>query len=119
PDITPESHPDLAALVGHAIQYARDFVTPGLVRRKPDDREAAALRDLDARLAAIGPGAEAETYQTAVYDAGKAAGFEPLRNWFKALYEILIGTESGPRMGSFIALYGLEATRGRIAESLA
>ncbi len=119
PGVTPATHPALADLVGHAIAYARDFVVPGLVRRPPDAREAAALADLDARLAAIGPGAEAETYQTAVYDAGKAAGFEPLRDWFKALYETLIGTSSGPRMGSFIALYGLEATRGRIAESLA
>ncbi len=118
PGTSPATHPELDALVAHAIRYARDFVVPGLVRRRPDAREAAALVDLDARLAALGPDADAEAYQTEVYAAGKAAGFEPLRDWFKALYETLIGTSNGPRMGSFIALYGLEATRGRIAESL-
>jgi len=102
----------------HAIAYARDFVLPTLVRRKPDAREAAALADLDARLAALGPAADAEAYQTEVYEAGKAGGFEPLRDWFKALYETLLGSSTGPRMGSFIALYGLTATRALIAESL-
>ena len=118
PGTSASTHPALDGLVHHAIRYARDFVVPGLVRRKPDAREAAALADLDARLHRIGPGAEAETYQTAVYDAGKAAGFEPLRDWFRALYETLLGTSNGPRMGSFVALYGLDATRQLIAESL-
>ncbi len=119
PGTSPASHPALDRLVRYAIRYARDFVVPGLVRRKPDAREAAALADLSARLEAVGPGADAEAYQAEVYAAGKAAGYEPLRDWFKALYEILLGTENGPRMGSFVALYGLEATRGLITESLA
>jgi lysyl-tRNA synthetase class 1 len=92
---------------------------PGLKRRAPDAQEATALRDLDARLAAVGEGADAEAYQFEVYEAGKAAGFENLRDWFKALYETLIGSSQGPRMGGFIALYGLAETRGLIAGALA
>jgi len=118
PGTSAATHPELDALVHHAIAYARDFVIPGLARRRPDAREAAALADLDARLAAVGPGADAEAYQEQVYEAGKAAGFEPLRDWFRALYETLLGTENGPRMGSFVALYGLDGTRKLIAESL-
>jgi len=118
PGTNAATHPDLDRLVHYAIRYARDFVVPTLVRRKPDTREAAALADLADRLAAVGPGADAEVYQTQVYDAGKAAGFEPLRDWFKALYETLLGTSNGPRMGSFVALYGLDGTRALIAESL-
>ncbi len=118
PGTSAATHPDLDRLVGYAIRYARDFVVPTLARRKPDAREAAALAHLDARLAALGPGADAEAYQNEVYETGKAAGFKALRDWFKALYEILLGTGNGPRMGSFVALYGLEATRALIAESL-
>ncbi|MGI4879197.1 MAG: hypothetical protein ACRYG4_17115, partial [Janthinobacterium lividum] len=118
PGTSPATHPELDRLVHYAIAYARDFVVPTLHRRKPDAREAAALADLDARLAALGPDAGAEAFQNEVYEAGKAAGFEPLRDWFKALYETLLGTGNGPRMGSFIALYGLAGTRGLIAESL-
>ena len=36
--------------------------------------------------------------------------FASLREWFKALYQILLGQDSGPRMGSFIALYGIHET---------
>ena len=59
--------------------------------------------------------------QTIVYEIGKQEefGFATLRDWFKALYETLLGSEQGPRMGSFIALYGIEPTRELIAEALA
>ena len=119
PGTSPASHPALDRLVHHAARYARDFVVPGLKRRAPDAREAAALGDLDTRLAAVGPGSDAEAYQFEVYEAGKTAGFESLRDWFKALYETLIGSSQGPRMGSFIALYGLDETRALIASALA
>ena len=85
----------------------------------PTEMEAAALRDLDARLAALPEDADAETIQTEVYEVGKAHPFESLRDWFKALYEILLGTSQGPRMGSFIALYGIANSRKLIAEALA
>ena len=40
-------------------------------------------------------------------------GFEPLRDWFKALYEVLLGQSQGPRFGGFIALYGVDETDRR------
>ncbi len=116
---SPATHPLLDRLVHHAAAYARDFVIPHLARRAPTEREAEALRDLDNRLAVLGACQPAEAYQTEVYEAGKAHGFENLRDWFKALYETLIGSSQGPRMGSFIALYGLDETRGLIAGALA
>ena len=41
---------------------------------------------------------------------GKAHAFEPLRAWFGALYEVLLGASQGPRFGSFAAIYGLPQT---------
>jgi lysyl-tRNA synthetase, class I len=119
PELTPETAPMLGALIGYAAAYHRDFVAPTLVRRAPDAREAAALADLDARLAAMPADAAAEDIQNEVFEAGKAARFEPLRDWFKALYETLIGSSQGPRMGSFIALYGIDNSRRLIADALA
>jgi lysyl-tRNA synthetase, class I len=114
------THPQLDALIGHALAYNRDIVAPTLNRRAPTAAEAGALRALDAELARLGDGASAEDIQTAVYEIGKDAahGFASLRDWFKALYEILLGSEQGPRMGSFIALYGVANTRALIAEAL-
>lgn len=57
--------------------------------------------------------------QNHVYEIGKAHGFENLRDWFKALYQVLFGQDQGPRMGSFIELYGVEETVALIDEALA
>ena len=118
PDASPESDPALDALIGHALAYFRDFVADTLQRRAPDDREAAALRDLYYALADMPSDADAEAIQNAVFEIGKRHEFEPLRDWFKALYETLLGTSQGPRMGSFAALYGIDNVRKLIAEAL-
>jgi lysyl-tRNA synthetase class 1 len=118
-EASPETQPELDSLIGHALAYFRDFVKNSLQRRAPEPHEAEALRALDARLAALPPGADAEAIQTEVYEVGKTGGFEPLRDWFRALYETLLGTSQGPRMGSFIALYGIDNSRRLIAEALA
>ena len=119
-DATPEAHPALNAQVAAALAYNRDFIAPTLSRRAPTANEAAALRALDAQLAEAGDDATAEELQNAVYEIGKREefGFENLRDWFKALYETLLGSSQGPRMGSFIALYGIAETRKLIAGAL-
>ena len=119
-DADPAAHPEIDSLVGKAIAYNRDFVAPTLVRRKPEPNEARALAALDAALATRADGASAEEIQTMVYEIGKdeAFAFAGLRDWFKALYETLLGSAQGPRMGSFIALYGVGNTRELIAEAL-
>jgi lysyl-tRNA synthetase class 1 len=118
-DATPESDPELDRLIGYALAYNRDFVAPTLHRRAPQGAEIEGLGALDAELAGLPAGASAEDIQNRVYEIGKAGGFENLRAWFKALYETLLGSSQGPRMGSFIALYGIDNTRKLIAEALA
>ena len=118
-DASAEKYPEVDALIGHAIAYNRDFVAPTLQRRKPAGAEVAALSKLDVELAALPADATAEDIQNIVYAIGKDSGFENLRDWFKALYETLLGSSAGPRMGSFIALYGIDNSRKLIAEALA
>jgi lysyl-tRNA synthetase class 1 len=119
-DADPAAHPALDVLVGKALAYNRDFVAPTLHKRAPVGGEVAALHALDAALAEADPATSAEDLQTIIYEIGKqeAFGFDNLRDWFKALYETLLGSEQGPRMGSFIALYGIAPTRQLIAEAL-
>jgi lysyl-tRNA synthetase class 1 len=119
PGTSAEANPELDALIGLAVNYARDFVVPALQRRAPTSVEAEALRDLDSELAKLPLDASAEDIQTQVFEVGKRHPFESLRGWFQALYETLLGSSQGPRMGSFIALYGIDNTRKLIAEALA
>lgn len=117
PGCDPEGDPRLKAMIDAAIGYHQDHVAPTLKRRAPDAREKAALAELQAWLAA-NPEADAEAIQFEVYETGKRHGFEPLRSWFQALYEILLGSPQGPRMGTFFALYGVENSRRLIASAL-
>ncbi len=120
-DPDPAKHPELDVLVGTALAYNRDFIAPTLKRRAPTPKEASALAVLDGELSQVPADTSAEDLQTMVYEIGKREefGFETLRDWFRALYETLLGSEQGPRMGSFIALYGVANTRKLIAEALA
>jgi lysyl-tRNA synthetase class 1 len=120
PGASPESEPLLDRLASYAIHYYEDFVLPAKKFRPPDARERAAFEDLAARLRTLPAGCQdAELIQAEVYEAGKAAGFEPLRTWFQALYEVLLGQSQGPRFGSFAAIFGLENTLQLIDQALA
>ncbi|ETX13766.1 lysyl-tRNA synthetase [Roseivivax halodurans JCM 10272] len=118
PDASPEGNPDLDAAAGFAVRYYEDFVKPHKVFREPDEKEAAAMRDLAARLQAHEGSQDDETLQTIVFAVGKEHGFDPLRDWFKALYEVLLGASQGPRFGGFVALYGIDETVALIERGL-
>jgi lysyl-tRNA synthetase class 1 len=119
PGTSPEQDEELDALIGLAVNYARDFVVPTLKRRPPTEVERAALADLDSELAKVARDVSGDDIQNVVFEVGKRYEFDSLRQWFQALYETLLGSSQGPRMGSFIALYGIENTRKLIAEALA
>ena len=119
PGATPQSEPMLDRLADFAINYYEDFVKPSKQFRAASDQERAAMLDLVARLRALPPGADAEAIQNEVFEVGKQAGFEPLRAWFQALYEVLLGQSQGPRFGSFVAIFGVDRTIALIDKALA
>jgi lysyl-tRNA synthetase class 1 len=123
PEATPEAMPLLAELVEHALAYYRDFVKPAKAYRLPSEDERRGLKELASFLQnfKIDYGRHAAEVDAAariqeeVYEIGKRHGFaDHLRDWFKALYEILLGQSEGPRFGSFVAFYGPEETRALI-----
>ena len=118
PKTTPENHPYLAKLVKLAISYYHDFVKPHKQFRSPTDKERPAIEELAEKLSTLPDDAKSEEIQTIIYEIGKSHGFENLRNWFGALYEVLLGQKQGPRMGSFIELYGKQETISLMERSL-
>ena len=140
PEANPEANPDLDQAAGFAIRYYNDFVKPTRAFRLPDGTEKAAMEEL---LICLGDGDRAldviarknaqagrdeplpevdwqdeEFLQSIVFAIGRTHGFEPLRDWFKALYEVCLGASQGPRFGGFIALYGIDETRALIRDAL-
>ncbi len=113
-----EDFPELDRLIGFAIRYFEEREKPFKVYRAPTALEREAMLDLSARLEHADASLNAEELQAIVYEVGKSHPFENLRDWFKALYEVLFGESQGPRFGSFIKAYGIENTRALIAERL-
>jgi lysyl-tRNA synthetase class 1 len=118
PGATPETQPFLDRLAGYAIHYYEDFVRPNKAFRAPTEQERAALTDFLGRLKSLPKDADAEAIQNETFAVGKEHGFEPLRAWFGALYEVLLGQSQGPRFGSFAAIFGLDRTIALIEEKL-
>ncbi len=118
PEASPDTNPQLDVMVARAVRYYNDFVKPTKTYRAPTDLEREALEDLRARLATWTGGPDAEALQSEVFAAGRER-FDPLRNWFTAIYEVLLGASQGPRFGGFIALYGVDETVALIDAALA
>lgn len=109
-DATPEKYPLLDQLIKHAIAYYHDRILPDKKYRSPTGMEKVALTDLKVCLESLPTTATAEEIQTIVYEIGKNHPFSDLKAWFSCLYEVLLGQSEGPRMGSFIKLYGIQET---------
>ncbi len=118
-DISPETHPELDQMISYAVNYYQDMVRPYKVYRMADAVETGHLEALKAALVAVPEDGGSEAIQSVVYATGKAANYENLREWFKCLYEVLLGQSEGPRMGSFFALYGREKSIRLIEDALA
>ncbi|CUH43436.1 Lysine--tRNA ligase [Ruegeria atlantica] len=117
PEATPDTHPDLDQAAGFAVRYFNDFVKPTRQHRAPNDQEREALEALKAALEAYDGPVEDEALQSVVYSVGRER-FDPMRGWFTALYEVLLGASQGPRFGGFIALYGVPETIALIDKAL-
>jgi len=109
--LTKENSPLLAKMVASAINYYNDFIKKNKQYRQANEAEKAALHELIEVLknATDEQKADGALLQNLVFQVGRNHGYEKnMRDWFLALYQILLGSDQGPRMGSFIALFGIE-----------
>jgi lysyl-tRNA synthetase class 1 len=104
----------------NAINYFNDFLKPTRVFKIPKGGEKIAIKSLIDTLLQVEPNTEANDIQQLILDIGKINNFENNREWFKLIYEVMLGTENGPRLGSFITLLGIgktiETLRRRVNE---
>jgi lysyl-tRNA synthetase class 1 len=120
PGATPDKFPQLDGLIDNAIAYYLDHILPARHYRVPTAEEAQALQKVLSLLDDMAENAPAEDIQTAFYSLGKDLyGKQNLRDWFKLLYETLFGTPQGPRLGSFVTIYGVENTKELVKKALA
>ena len=116
--ISAVSNPGLDKAADYAITYYNNFVKPNKSYRSPNEKETRALNDLCLALSNCNNDLTSEELQKIVYSVGVQNNFEPLKHWFRAIYEVLLGEAQGPRFGGFIALYGVEKTIVLIEKAL-
>jgi lysyl-tRNA synthetase class 1 len=109
--LSPQTSPLLNKMVHASIAYYNDFIKKNKKFRPATEPEKSALLELCAELKKFPKeqSHDGALLQNLVFQIGKNHGYEAkMRDWFLALYQILLGQDQGPRMGSFIALFGIE-----------
>ncbi|BDB96343.1 lysine--tRNA ligase [Candidatus Hydrogenosomobacter endosymbioticus] len=122
-DASPKTMPFFDRLTEFAVRYYNDFIQPSKQYRAPSQTEREAILNLRGYLETLLSALESsenleQIIQQEVYEMGKRYGFQDLREWFSCLYEVLLGQREGPRMGSFIAFYGVSETIELIDKAL-
>ena len=108
----------LDTLIGKVLKYYKDFIYPHKKYKKPNKKEIIALKELIDRISNIKNESDHQSIQYEIYETGKNNNYENLKDWFSCLYEILLGQKEGPRMGSFISIYGRKKTINLIQEAI-
>ena len=102
--------PWMKNLINKSLNYYKDFVEPHKKYRRPNKNETLALESLIIRLSKLKNNSPEELIQSEVYEVGKEFKYIELREWFTTLYETLLGQKQGPRIGTFISIYGCDKT---------
>ncbi len=101
--VTP-TDPDFLARLERALNWARDIETISTREIDIEGKE----RDAVLELAGVINASNDEAYlQNVVFTIAKKHGLQP-GSFFKTLYRILIGADSGPRLGPYILAMGRE-----------
>ncbi len=110
PGVNKENNPYFANLIKLAVKYYKEIIFPSKNYRAPNSQEKTGFKLLLAMLENTTEDLNENEYQNLVYKCGKESGFNNLKDWFKAIYEVLLGQPTGPRIGPFIAIYGKKDT---------
>lgn len=109
PELTVEQYSLIDPIIRTAINYYRDFIAPERVKRTPVGVELDAYIDLMNTLDVLQTNLSAEEIQWHIYECGKRYyELENLKNFFRMIYEVLIGYPSGPRLGTFVYALGIK-----------
>ncbi len=105
-----EESPEISELITLAGNYTDDFGQGEKIELQIDDTTKKALGELSQVLDAE---KEPEDLQNAIYQIAKSNEIPP-KEFFKILYQIILGSNRGPKIGPFI----LDIGRKKVAETL-
>jgi lysyl-tRNA synthetase class 1 len=98
------NEPFVRELLEKALHYYEDFILPTREVPKLMAEEWEMVGEFEKAIDTID---DADAIQTAVFSIAKARNHQP-KAFFRILYGVLLGAESGPRIGGFVKLVGKE-----------
>ncbi|MFZ8922579.1 MAG: lysine--tRNA ligase [Nitrosopumilaceae archaeon] len=107
-----ESKPEIEKIIELAGNYADEFDQQEKTEIDIDDLTKKALGELTTALDAE---EEPEDIQNTIYQIAKSNDVQP-RDFFKTLYQIILGTSRGPKIGPFISDIGRQKVAKTISE---
>ena len=110
PKVNKSKNSSLHRLLEFGVQYYKKFVLPQKKYRSATETEKKGFKELINFLDSLSENVEPEDIQTKIYDIGMSLKYENLKDWFSAFYEVILGQNQGPRLGSFIKFYGITET---------
>jgi len=99
----------LDQLVTCTVRYYNDYICANKKYRAPTDIENEALKNFRNELNGIDRNTLdiATVVQNLAYSVAHNNNIET-KAWFISIYQVLLGLDSGPRVGSFVELYGID-----------
>ncbi len=118
-DYDPSAEDDrevIEMMLDGVLAYYRDFVLPTKEYQSPPEELVPYVRQFRDFLATY-EGDDPEAIQDKAYEIGNESGAS-LGDWFQTIYRLLLGQEQGPRLGSFVHMFGIESTIEAIDDRL-
>jgi lysyl-tRNA synthetase class 1 len=106
--------PEIEKLIELAGNYSDEFDQQEKAEIDLDERAKKALKELTTALDAE---EEPEDIQNTIYQIAKSNDMQP-KDFFKILYQIILGTSRGPKIGPFISDIGRKQVAKTISEYL-
>lgn len=103
-------------LISDVLTYYREYYLPQRQGEEAGHEYDDALRQFAAeleKLEASGEEVTADAAQNLAFQAAKAHEVG-MKDWFKTLYRVFLGQSSGPKIGSFVALIGVDRALERL-----
>ncbi len=116
--LDPNTGEFLHQLTQKAYLYYKDFVALNKVHLKANDQQKSDLRLLLEHITSIDEPIDPQELQNYIYSIGMQNPSVPLKEYFKQMYQILLGQENGPRLGSLLAILGKEDAKKLIQKHL-
>ena len=109
--INADNNPEFDRLIDFALNYYEDFILPKKKFLEIDGSNKEVFIDIINVLEnEVTENSSSEDIQTLLYEIGKNHEFENLKDFFKLVYQVMLGQDQGPRLGSFFKLFGLSET---------